>query len=42
MDAQRTAFGTLKVLSYVAVVAMLASIAYAAAMALHYWPGIAV
>jgi hypothetical protein len=42
MDAERTAFSALKVLSYVAVAAMLASIVYAAAMALRYWPGIAV
>ena len=41
-DAHGTVFSTLKLLSYVAVVAMLASIAYAAAMALRYWPGIAV
>jgi len=41
-DARQTVFSTLKLLSYVAVVAMLGSIAYAAAMALRYWPGIAV
>ena len=41
-DAHGTVFSTLKLLSYVAVVAMLGSIAYAAAMALRYWPGIAV
>jgi hypothetical protein len=42
LDAKRTVFGNLKALSYVAVAAMLASIVYAAAMALRYWPGIAV
>ena len=35
-------FTILKVLSYVALAAMLAAILYAAAMALRYWPGIAV
>ena len=41
-DPQRAAFSALKLLSYVAVAAMLASLVYAAAMALRYWPGIAV
>jgi hypothetical protein len=35
-------FTILKVLSYVALAAMAGAILYAAAMALRYWPGIAV
>jgi hypothetical protein len=35
-------FALLKVLSYVALAAMLAAMVYAAVMALRYWPGIAV
>lgn len=35
-------FGMLKVLSYVALAAMAGSIVYGAAMAIRYWPGIAV
>jgi hypothetical protein len=35
-------FAVLKILSYVALGAMAASILYAAAMALRYWPGIGV
>jgi hypothetical protein len=35
-------FTILKVLSYVALAAMTGAILYAAAMALRYWPGIAV
>jgi hypothetical protein len=35
-------FGILKALSYVALAAMAGAILYAAAMALRYWPGIAV
>ncbi|MGZ8154476.1 MAG: hypothetical protein ACXWUH_12975 [Burkholderiales bacterium] len=35
-------FSLLKLLSHVAVVAMLGAIVYAGAMALRYWPGISV
>jgi hypothetical protein len=35
-------FSILKALSYVALAAMTGAILYAAAMALRYWPGIAV
>lgn len=35
-------FSLLKLLSYVAVIAMLGAIVYAAAMAVRYWPGISV
>lgn len=37
-----TFFTVLKALSYVALAAMGGAIAYAAVMALRYWPGIAV
>ena len=35
-------FAVLKTLGYVALAAMAAAILYAGAMALRYWPGIAV
>ena len=35
-------YAVLKILSYVALAAMLVTIAYAAVMAVRYWPGIAV
>lgn len=35
-------FAVLKLLSYVALIGMGAAIIYAAAMAVRYWPGIAV
>lgn len=35
-------FSLLKILSYVALAAMLAAMVYAAVMALRYWPGIGV
>jgi hypothetical protein len=35
-------FTVLKILSYVALAAMAGAIVYGAAMALRYWPGIAV
>ena len=35
-------FSLLKILSYVALAAMLVAIVYAATMAVRYWPGIGV
>ena len=40
--ATSPAFTVLKILSYVALAAVLAALVYAAVMALRYWPGIAV
>jgi hypothetical protein len=40
--ATSPAFAVLKILSYVALAAMLAAILYASVMAVRYWPGIAV
>ena len=40
--ADHSAFTVFKILGYVALAAMAASIIYAAVMALRYWPGIAV
>jgi hypothetical protein len=40
--ADNAAFTVLKLLGYVALAAIAASIVYAAIMALRYWPGIAV